>query len=98
MPSPAAESTLQVVAEATPQLASRFMFVYGHAPRSSDHYSTLVKVSARTVVTRTPWSSKRKLIPAKGHGYIEPPYVVRADDFLGTRGMGWADFFAEARG
>jgi hypothetical protein len=93
MPSRPAESTLQVVLEAVPWLASRFMFIYGHAPRFSAHYNCLFSVSARTIVTRTSLSSKRTVIAAKTHGFIEPPYVLEVDDLPNSCALSWTDFF-----
>jgi hypothetical protein len=93
-----ATSTLAVACEVAPFMASRFFFVYGHAPRPAAHYRAMWECSDKVVVTRTGWSSKRKCIPSpSSQGFVEPPYLLDRHSVLETGAEDWTSFFDDHR-
>jgi hypothetical protein len=85
-------STMQLARSFAPFMPGRFVFTYGHAPRSVKQYSALRSETPPAALSfaRT---SKSKPIPWHDR-FLEPPYLLRRSDLTESWANEWTEFFA----
>lgn len=86
-------STFQVFASVSHMMAERCIFAYGHAPRHHAHLMNLLNDPCSVAVSTMSASSMRTVIKAADGRFIEPPYAVAREIFLGRTELSWNEFF-----
>jgi hypothetical protein len=76
-------------------LAHRFIFCYGHAPRSSQTIQCIWESDGDVSAGRYASSSRRDAI-ATSAGFLEPPFLITKPAFERQDAASWSGFFARS--
>jgi len=86
-------STFAIARRAAAVLTRRFLFLYGHAPRSAAHLRRLLAVTAPRAGTATARSTRREPLALARRGFLEPPFLLHPADVASCAGETWRQFF-----
>jgi hypothetical protein len=76
------------------KMTDQFLFLYGHAPRSTHHLRALGCVKGGVTATAYSTSTKVNLIP-QGDMFLEPPYLIDRHSVDISKALDWASYFAD---
>ena len=73
--------------------ASRLCFVYGHAPRPTEHFDRLLAALFPVAATSVSSSSKARVLRHRT-GFVEPPFVLGSEAVHTSTCSSWESFLA----
>ena len=74
-------------------VSDRILFEYGHAPRPSSFYHTLLGIGNDIVAAQFTQSTRRDIITGIMGYFIEPPFVINTDLIIASDAKCWSEFF-----
>jgi CTP:molybdopterin cytidylyltransferase MocA len=89
-------STFLLAQNFAEKMDTRFLFLYGHAPRPAEHLRYLAKLKDQISASAFENSTKTKVIP-RGKLFLEPPYMVDCGSIVASNASDWASYFEEVR-
>jgi CTP:molybdopterin cytidylyltransferase MocA len=94
---PGYASTFMLAKTFAQQLDSRFLFLYGHAPRPAEHLVLMSNVQKKIVASAFSNSTKSKVV-RYGQLFLEPPYLIDRQLVEASQARDWVGFFEGVAG